>query len=113
MIKNSIDFVPENGGKIILRAENSQIHRTGDPNSYALFTVEDNGIGIPADKIENLFKKFYQVDTTFSRKHGGTGLGLAICKGIIEAHGGEIWIDEENEKGATFKFTIPKTDHDI
>jgi signal transduction histidine kinase len=53
------------------------------------------------------------VDTTFSRKHGGTGLGLAICKGIIEAHGGEIWIDEENEKGATFKFTIPKTDHDI
>lgn len=113
LIKNSIDFVPENGGKIILRAENSQIHRTGDPNSYSLFTVEDNGIGIPADKIENLFKKFYQVDTTFSRKHGGTGLGLAICKGIIEAHGGKIWIDEENEKGATFKFTIPKTDHDI
>ena len=113
LIKNSIDFVPENGGKIILRAENSQNHRTGDPNSYALFTVEDNGIGIPADKMENLFKKFYQVDTTFSRKHGGTGLGLAICKGIIEAHGGEIWIDEENEKGAMFKFTIPKKDHDI
>ncbi|MGA8404302.1 MAG: ATP-binding protein, partial [Nitrososphaeraceae archaeon] len=89
------------------------IHRTGDPNSYVLFAVEDNGIGIPADKIENLFKKFYQVDTTFSRKHGGTGLGLAICKGIIEAHGGEIWIDEENQKGATFKFTIPKIDHDI
>ena len=113
LIKNSIDFVPDNGGKIILRVENSLIHRTGDPNPYVLFAVEDNGIGIPADKIENLFKKFYQVDTTFSRKHGGTGLGLAICKGIIEAHGGEIWIDEENQKGATFKFTIPKTDHDI
>ena len=63
--------------------------------------------------MENLFKKFYQVDTTVSRKHGGTGLGLAICKGIIEAHGGEIWVDAENEKGATFKFTIPKTDHEI
>jgi signal transduction histidine kinase len=113
LIKNSIDFVPESGGKIILRAENSRIQYTGDSNSYVLFTVEDNGIGIPADKMENLFKKFYQVDTTVSRKHGGTGLGLAICKGIIEAHGGEIWVDKKNEKGATFKFTIPKTDHEI
>lgn len=113
LIKNSIDFVPESGGKIILRAENSRIQHTGDSNSYVLFTVEDNGIGIPADKMENLFKKFYQVDTTVSRKHGGTGLGLAICKGIIEAHGGEIWVDKKNEKGATFKFTIPKTDHEI
>ena len=121
LIKNSIDFVPENGGKIILGAENStqtmkpvdKNDSTGDPNSYVLFTVEDNGVGIPPDKVENLFKKFYQVDTAVSRKHGGTGLGLAICKGIIEAHGGEIWVDKENEKGATFKFTIPRTDHNV
>jgi signal transduction histidine kinase len=52
------------------------------------FTVEDNCIGIPADKMENLFKKFYKTNTTLPRKHGGTGLRLAIAKGIIESHGG-------------------------
>jgi len=72
------------------------------------FTVEDNGIGIPADKMDNLFKKFYQIDTTLTRKHGGTGLGLSICKGIIEAHNGTIWLDKGYSKGASFKFTLPR-----
>ena len=72
-----------------------------------LFEVEDNGTGIPKDKIDGLFKKFYQLDTTLTRSHGGTGLGLVICKGIIEAHGGEIWIDKEYTGGAMVKFTVP------
>ena len=72
-----------------------------------MFTVEDNGIGIPADKMDNLFKTFYQVDTSLSRKHGGTGLGLVICKGIIESHGGKIWIDRNYTHGTSIKFTVP------
>ena len=53
-----------------------------------------------------LFKKFYQIDTGLGRKFGGTGLGLAICKGIIESHGGKIWIDSSYRNGASFKFSL-------
>jgi signal transduction histidine kinase len=104
LIKNSLDFVPKDGGRITLRAENDHTER----GHKVMFTVEDNGIGIPADKIDNLFKKFYQIDTTMTRKHGGTGLGLSICKGIIEAHNGTIWLDKGYSKGASFKFTLPR-----
>ncbi|MGB8100704.1 MAG: ATP-binding protein [Nitrososphaeraceae archaeon] len=83
LVKNSVDFVPEKGGKITIRAEADESYQN------VIFTVEDNGIGIPLEKMDNLFKTFYQVDTTLARKHGGTGLGLVICKGIIEDHGGE------------------------
>jgi signal transduction histidine kinase len=104
LIKNSLDFVPKEGGRITIRAENDPT----EGERKVMFTVEDNGIGIPADKIDNLFKKFYQIDTTLTRKHGGTGLGLSICKGIIEAHNGTIWLDEGYSKGASFKFTLPR-----
>ena len=101
LVKNSVDFVPEKGGKITIRAE------TEETAHNVMFTVEDNGIGIPADKMDNLFKTFYQVDTSLSRKHGGTGLGLVICKGIIESHGGKIWIDRNYTHGTSIKFTVP------
>ena len=71
-------------------------------------SVRDNGMGIPQDKQKDLFKKFYQVDTTLTRERGGSGLGLAICKGIIENHGGEIYVESEEGKGSKFTFTIPK-----
>ena len=76
------------------------IHRS------VIFTVEDNGIGIQPENIDGLFKKFYQIDTGLRRKFGGTGLGLAICKGIIESHGGKIWIDSSYRNGASFKFSL-------
>ena len=88
LVKNSVDFVPEKDGKITIRAEVDETYQN------VTFTVEDNGIGIPLEKMDNLFKTFYQVDTSLSRKHGGTGLGLVICKGIIESHGGKIWIEK-------------------
>ncbi|CAN5582596.1 hypothetical protein BH23THE1_BH23THE1_22000 [soil metagenome] len=101
LIKNSIDFVPASNGKITIGAELIQ------NETMVQFSVEDNGPGIPADKMNKLFQKFYQVDTSLIRKHGGSGLGLAISKGIIEAHGGRIWIDKEYNQGAAFRFTIP------
>jgi signal transduction histidine kinase len=72
-----------------------------------VFTVEDNCPGIPLDKMDGLFRKFYQIDTSLTRKHGGTGLGLVICRGIVESHGGNIWIDRNYTAGASFRFTLP------
>jgi signal transduction histidine kinase len=137
LIENSLDFVPKTGGLITVRVEQDNevggergakqnnsnfshtytdsINITNQHNingntiksGYLLFTVQDNGVGIPADKADHLFKKFYQLDTSLTRKHGGTGLGLVICKGIVEAHGGKMWIDKTYAKGASVQFTLP------
>jgi signal transduction histidine kinase len=106
LIKNSIDFVPDSGnGKIIVRVQKEN----GDNDSnMIIFTVEDNGIGINPEKADKLFQKFYQIDTGPTRKHAGTGLGLVICRGIINAHGGKIWVDNTYESGAAIKFTLPR-----
>ena len=103
-LKKSLYFVPKEGGRITLWAEEDDAER----GHKVTFTVEDNGIGIPADKMGSLFKKFYQIDTTLTRNHGGTGLGLAIAKGIVESHGGTIWLDKGYTKGASFKFTLSR-----
>jgi signal transduction histidine kinase len=108
LIKNSIDFVPKDNGRIVIKVEDEK--SDSEDNRNILFTVEDNGCGISPDKVKNLFKKFYQINTTLTRKHGGTGLGLAISKGIIESHGGRIWLDESYTGGASFKFTLPRKD---
>jgi signal transduction histidine kinase len=110
LIKNSIDFVPDNGnGKIIVRVQKQKDNGNDYDNDLkmALFTVEDNGIGINPEKADKLFQKFYQIDTGPTRKHAGTGLGLVICRGIIEAHGGKIWVDNTRRIGAAIKFTLP------
>jgi signal transduction histidine kinase len=108
LIKNSIDFVPDNGsGKIIVKVQEEECKAMDNDFKMALFTVEDNGIGINPEKADKLFQKFYQIDTGPTRKHAGTGLGLVICKGIIEVHGGKIWVDRAPRTGATIKFTLP------
>ena len=100
LARNAVDFIPEKNGKITIRAEKHK--------DETVFTVYDNGIGISPDKADDLFQKFYQVDSSFTRKHGGTGLGLVICKGIVEAHGGKMWFDKSYTSGASFKFTMPR-----
>lgn len=72
-----------------------------------LFQVCDQGQGIPADRLENIFQRFYQVDSSDSRKKGGTGLGLAICRKIIEQHEGTIWAESTLGSGSIFSFTLP------
>jgi signal transduction histidine kinase len=98
IILNSVDFVPEKG-RIEIRAESK--------DDKVQFMIKDNGVGIPKEKQHHLFKQFYQLDTSATRKHGGSGLGLAICKGIVEALSGQIWVDSDTGKGATFYFTVP------
>ena len=78
--------------------------------SYLLFTVTDQGRGIPADKLDIIFEKFQQVDVSDSRKKGGTGLGLAICRKIVEQHGGNIWVESILGEGSTFYIQLPILD---
>jgi two-component system phosphate regulon sensor histidine kinase PhoR len=69
--------------------------------------VRDDGPGIPAESLPRVFERFYRVDKARSRDQGGTGLGLAIVKHIVQAHGGEVRVESELGKGATFYFTLP------
>lgn len=100
LMKNSLKAVSPKTGKIEILAE--------DTPSEVRVSVKDNGKGIPKDKQKDLFKKFYQVDTSLTREKGGSGLGLSICKGIVETHGGKIWLESEPGKGTVVTFTIPK-----
>jgi len=100
LIKNAMIAVEPKTGKIEIVLEQTP--------SEIQISVKDNGTGIPQEKQKDLFKKFYQVDTTLTRERGGSGLGLAICRGIIENHGGKISVASEEGKGAKFTFTLPK-----
>ena len=69
--------------------------------------VRDDGPGIPPESRERVFERFYRVDRARSRDTGGTGLGLSIVKHIVQAHGGEVWLQSEVGVGTTFFFTLP------
>ena len=73
----------------------------------ALIEVQDHGRGIPADKLQQIFERFKQVDASDSRAMGGTGLGLAICRSIVTQHGGTIWATSTVGEGSVFHFTLP------
>jgi signal transduction histidine kinase len=102
LLTNAIKFVSERTGRIEIYVEKNQ-------DGQIVFAVKDNGTGIPKEKQQHLFKKFYQADTSMSRNAGGTGLGLTISKGIVEAHGGKIWFESQEGAGSTFYFTLPES----
>jgi two-component system sensor histidine kinase VicK len=72
--------------------------------------VSDQGIGIPADKLDRVWERFYQVDGATTRRFSGTGLGLAIVKKLVEAHGGQVGVHSVVNQGSTFYFTVPITE---
>ena len=72
-----------------------------------LINVRDNGMGIPAEDIPRLFERFYRVEKARTSDAGGTGLGLAITKEIVDAHGGQIWVESELGKGTSTWIRIP------
>ncbi len=102
LIKNSLKATSPKTGTVEVLLEEKQ--------NEVVVSVKDNGRGIPPSAKDKIFKKFYQVDTTSTREKGGSGLGLSICKGIVEAHGGTIWMQSNVPQGTIFSFAIPKSD---
>ncbi|PSN12613.1 diguanylate cyclase, partial [filamentous cyanobacterium CCT1] len=92
------------GQTVWIKAEDSA---TALSSASVIFTVRDQGRGIPADKRDRIFDQFQQVDASDSRRRGGTGLGLAICKRIVEQHQGQIWVESQLGQGSTFFVALP------
>jgi PAS domain S-box-containing protein len=106
LISNAIKFTPERG-KILVEIKLLEMSE----NCRILFSVSDNGIGIPEQKQNLIFSAFSQADSSISRKYGGTGLGLAISSHLVNAMGGgELKIESEEGKGSKFSFELVFTD---
>jgi PAS domain S-box-containing protein len=98
LIGNAIRFSP--------RDTTVTVSGTSDHRELA-FCIADQGRGVPEQKLETIFQRFSQVDSSDSRDRGGSGLGLAICRSIVDAHGGRIWAEKNEPAGSRFHFTIP------
>jgi len=95
---NAIKFTPE-GGEVIIGVH---VHK-----EEVRLSISDTGIGIPKDRLKEIFEPFHQLDGSATRRYGGTGLGLALVQNIIKAHGSEIEIQSQERKGACFTFSLP------
>jgi signal transduction histidine kinase len=95
LLSNAFKFTPT-GGEVRVRARRD--------NDVVISEISDTGVGIPEEQRERVFDEFYQVDR---RQFGGTGLGLTIVKGIVEEHGGKVWVESEFGRGSSFYFTVP------
>ncbi len=118
LLDNAAKFTPEGGHIYVsarlvcsevetkidhgLRTENNGLDR-----ELIEVSVADTGIGISPDELEKVFDRFHRVEKSLTREIHGTGLGLPIVKGLVEAHGGKIWIESEAGKGSKFTFTLP------
>ena len=102
LVSNAIKFNEENG-KIKISSSKQYING----KQVIKVSVEDTGIGISNDEMKGLFEQFEPVDTSMTRRHSGVGLGLVISKGIIQLHGGDIWVESKRETGSKFIFTLP------
>ncbi len=104
LIGNAIKFTEQ--GEVVIEISQLQSKNPEKPIELQ-FAVSDTGIGIPAEKQQTIFERFTQVDASTTREYGGTGLGLNISQRIVEAIGGEIWVESEPGKGSTFFFNAP------
>ncbi|MFA9439492.1 response regulator [Uliginosibacterium sp. sgz301328] len=100
LVGNAIKFTEQGEIEVVARA----ISRDGG-GVVLQCDVRDTGIGIPADKLDEVFGAFSQADTSTTRRYGGTGLGLAICRRLVELMGGRVWVESRVNEGSTFHFT--------
>jgi signal transduction histidine kinase len=99
LVCNAVRYTPE-GGLVAVRAA------TRDDRT-ALVSVEDTGVGIPADELAQIFERFYRADRSRDRASGGAGLGLAIVRELVSAMGGEVYAESVVGEGSRFSFTLP------
>lgn len=98
LLENGIKYSPS-GGEVQVRLERDGANVT--------VSVRDNGIGIPASHLQNVFERFYRAPNASVRNYGGLGLGLHISREIVERHGGRMWVESEEERGSTFFVSLP------
>jgi len=103
LVNNAVKYSPE-GGMVTM---SSRVD-----GRYALVSVTDTGIGIPAEEIGHVFERFRRVRSGAAQSIPGTGLGLTIVKQIVEMHGGKIWVESAVGHGSSFHFTIPLAPED-
>jgi two-component system phosphate regulon sensor histidine kinase PhoR len=101
LLDNAVKYT-DPGGRITVEVEARA--------EVVAISVSDTGIGIPAEHRTRIFERFYRVDKARSRALGGTGLGLAIVKHLVQAMGGEIYVESDPGRGSTFRFTLPRAD---
>jgi len=99
LVGNAFKFTPD-GGEVRVG-----LQETG---TAVCLTVQDTGIGIPADKLGDIFESFYQVDSSTTRRHNGQGVGLAICKDIVVHHDGRIWAENVQPQGTRITVLLPR-----
>ncbi|MBN2085973.1 MAG: hypothetical protein JW748_12205 [Anaerolineales bacterium] len=98
LVDNGIKFTPA-GGKVSIRA--------GRSSDRVWLTIEDNGIGIPVQRMGELFTPFHQLDGSATRRHGGTGMGLHLSRQIVDAHGSKLTIQSKEGSGTQLMFDLP------
>ncbi len=103
LVDNALRHTPA-GGQVVVRAQ-----RHTEAPGYVRISVCDTGSGIPAEQLPHVFDRFWRADPSRSREHGGSGLGLAVARQLVEAQGGQIWVESEPGYGSQFHFTLPVT----
>jgi signal transduction histidine kinase len=103
LVNNAIKFTPPQGTITVGAAQALD-------NGFAVFSVSDTGIGIPAADVQKLFSEFFRVDNEINQNVKGTGLGLVLAKNIVQAHHGKIWVESKVGAGTTFYFTLPASE---
>jgi signal transduction histidine kinase len=104
LVDNAVKFTPAGGRVTFSLTPNSK-------RSRVLIAVKDTGIGIPFNRMPELFQPFHQLDSSSTRRYGGTGLGLALVRQILEAHGEQIKVESAIGQGSTFSFELPIAAH--
>jgi signal transduction histidine kinase len=98
LVDNAIKFTPS-GGSVVVSVK-------GEGENLVIISVADTGIGIPSNRIEDVFEPFHQLDGSTTRKYGGTGLGLSLVRQIVEAHGSMLEVQSTEGRGSSFKFPL-------
>lgn len=103
LLTNALKF-SSSGGSVTLTVSNH--------HGVIVVSVRDQGIGIPAQRLQEIFEPFHQLDGSSTRRYGGTGLGLALANRILEAHGAQLRVESEEGKGSLFEFSLPAAEKD-